>query len=168
MKLIFSLILISTFINVASAQQNNKLLDSIYILRELSNNSSFSKEDRIDYIKKAISLSKKTKQDTTVLKSKRQLAYTYLLTGEYDSFKKLSLENLETAKELNDSTAIAFTNNLLGYYNYQIASDNNESYKYYLEALKYFDALGKLPEKASALITLAKIQDEEKDHLGSE
>lgn len=168
MKLIFSLILLSAFINLANAQRDNELFDSIYVYRELSNKSSFSKEERIKYIKRAIALSKKTKQDTTILKSKRQLAYTYLLTGEYNDFEKLTLENLETAKELNDSTAIAFTNNILGYYNYQIASDNSESYKYYLEALKYFDALGKIPEKASALITLAKIQDEEKDHLGSE
>ena len=156
------------FFSNAGAQQERKLLDSIYVLRNLSENSKFTKEKRIKYARRAVLLSKQTLYDSTILSSKRKLAYAYLLTGEYRSYEKLTLENLKKSKELNDSIAIAYSNNGLGYYYYQIELDNNESYKYYLEALKYFDALNNLPEKASVLISLASIQDDEKDYLGSE
>ncbi|EDP71227.1 sensor histidine kinase [Flavobacteriales bacterium ALC-1] len=169
MKLIFSIILLLfIYSSNTQAQQQKKLLDSIYILRDLSNDSKSKKEKRIKYAKRAVLLSKQTQYDSTVLNSKRKLAYTYLLTGEYNSYKSLTLENLQKARGLNDSTAIAFSNLGLGYYYYQIEIDNNEAYKYYLEAFKYFDTLNNLPQKASVLISLATIQDDEKDYLGSE
>lgn len=149
-------------------QEKYELLDSISLLREKSKNSSLLKADRINFAKKAVELSLKTKIDTILLNSERNLSFVYLLTGEYDLFRDSTLENLSFAQKLNDSSAIARSSSNLGFYYYQIADNTSESYGYYLQALKYYDALNILNEKAVVLTALATIQDDEKDYLGSE
>ncbi len=166
-KLIFA-VSIFTLPALLFAQANETLLDSIYILRELSENNTLSKTERIDYAKRSVELSKLTKSDSTTLISERKLAFVYLLTGEYELYERNSLNNLETAKKLNDSLGIAYINAGLGYLNNQIKLDNAEAYKYYLDALKYFDALNRINDKAITLYNIASIQDDEKDYLGSE
>ncbi|WP_431156738.1 tetratricopeptide repeat-containing sensor histidine kinase [Winogradskyella poriferorum] len=167
----FKLLILFSCITVSTAlfsQENNSLLDSIFILRDLSSDKSLSKTERIDYGLRAVALSKKTKSDTTTLISQRKLAYTYLLTGEFELYKINSLRNLETARTLKDSTGIALINAGLGYLYSEIELDKAEAYTYYLEALKYFDALDMSYDKANILYNIASIQDDEKDYLGSE
>ena len=154
--------------NYSLAQENKTLLDSIYILRDLSQDNTLTKDLRIEYGTRAVDLSQRTRSDTTKLISERKLAFVYLLTGEYDLYETSSLINLETARELKDSLGIAHINAGLGYLNNEIKLDQAESYKYYLEALKYFDALNLLNDKANTLYNIASIQDDEKDYLGSE
>lgn len=154
--------------NYSLAQENKTLLDSIYILRDLSQDNTLTKDLRIEYGTRAVDLSQRTRSDTTKLISERKLAFVYLLTGEYDLYETSSLINLETARELKDSLGIAHINAGLGYLNNEIKLDKAESYKYYLEALKYFDALNLLNDKANTLYNIASIQDDEKDYLGSE
>ncbi|MCA0152088.1 tetratricopeptide repeat-containing sensor histidine kinase [Winogradskyella vincentii] len=163
--LLFSILAIP---NYSQAQENKTLLDSIFILRDLSEDKTLSKDLRIKYGKRAVELSERTKSDTTKLISERKLAFIYLLTGEYELYETNSLRNLETAKELNDSLGIAYINAGLGYLNNVVKLDITESYKYYLEALKYFDALNDQYQKAIILGSIASIQDDEKDYLGSE
>ena len=167
----FLLLLIFLFFGFSfksQAQENKLLLDSIYRLRELSSDNTLPKAQRIDYGKQAIELSRRTKSDTTELISERKLAFIYLLTGEHELYEINSLRNLETAKKINDSLSIAYINAGLGYLNNVIKLDNTEAYKYYIEALKYFDALNKTLDKAITLASIASIQDDEKDYLGSE
>jgi len=154
--------------NYSLAQENKTLLDSIYILRDLSQDNTLTKDLRIEYGTRAVDLSQRTRSDTTKLISERKLAFVYLLTGEYDLYETISFINLETARELKDSLGIAHINAGLGYLNNEIKLDKAESYKYYLEALKYFDALNLLNDKANTLYNIASIQDDEKDYLGSE
>lgn len=154
--------------SVIFCQERSELLDSIFVLREKSKKTSLTKEERINFAKRAIELSKKTKNDSTLLKSERNLSFIYLMTGEYDLFRDSTLENLSFAQKLNDSSAIARSSSNLGFYYYQIEDDITESYGYYLQALKYYDALNVLNEKAAVLTALATIQDDEKDYLGSE
>jgi len=154
--------------NYSLAQENKTLLDSIYILRDLSQDNTLTKDLRIEYGTRAVDLSQRTRSDTTKLISERKLAFVYLLTGEYDLYETSSLINLETARELKDSLGIAHINAGLGYLNNEIKLNKAESYKYYLEALKYFDALNLLNDKANTLYNIASIQDDEKDYLGSE
>lgn len=90
------------------------------------------------------------------------------MTGEYDLFRDSTLKNLSFAQKLKDSSAIARSSSNLGFYYYQIEDDISKSYNYYLQALKYYDALNILNEKAAVLTALATIQDDEKDYLGSE
>lgn len=165
---IFFFLLSFLFFSSVFGQEKDDLLDSIYALRETSKKSSLSKEERINYAKKAVELSLRTKSDTTLLKSERNLSYIYLLTGEYDLFRDSTLQNLAFAQRLNDSSAIANSSNNLGFYYYQIEDNASESYSYYLQALKYYDALNILNEKAAVLTAIATIQDDEKDYLGSE
>ncbi|WP_411893288.1 sensor histidine kinase [Winogradskyella sp. A2] len=150
------------------SQQERRLLDSIFILRDLSADNTLSKDLRIKYGKQAVELSEKTKSDTTALISQRKLAFIYLLVGEYDLYEINSLRNLDKAKELKDSLGIAYINSGLGYLNNEIKLDKAEAFKYYLEALKYFDALNDQYQKALVLASIASIQDDEKDYLGSE
>lgn len=150
------------------AQDKNSLLDSIFELRKLSNQTTLSNEERVLLAQTASRLSLETKSDTTFLNSDRNLSYVYLMTDNYDLFGETTLNNLQLAKRLKDSVAIANSSNNLGYYNYQIKEDNNAAYKYYLIALQYFDELSHLKEKATVLINIATIQDDEKDYLGSE
>lgn len=154
--------------SVIFCQERSELLDSIFVLREKSKKTSLTKQERINLAKRAIELSKKTKSDSTLLKSERNLSFIYLMTGEYDLFRDSTLENLSFAQKLNDSSAIARSSSNLGFYYYQIEDDITESYGYYLQALKYYDALNVLNEKAAVLTALATIQDDEKDYLGSE
>ncbi|BAO75935.1 sensor histidine kinase [Winogradskyella sp. PG-2] len=83
-------------------------------------------------------------------------------------FKEISLRNLELARKLKDSSAVAYTNKNLGWYYYAIDDDNTQSYKYLIRALDYFNLKGILNEKAEILASIATIQDLEKDYLGSE
>lgn len=169
MKHIVSHFLVFIFLSFASSLfSQNSTLDSIKHLRQLSNDKSLSIEDRLNFAIKASDLSQSFGNDSTLLKSNRNLSYIYLISGDYDTFGSSSLDNLNLALELNDSIAVATSYNNLGWYYYQIQGDNVTSYDYYLNALKYYDALNNLKEKAVVLTGIATIQDDEKDYLGSE
>lgn len=147
---------------------NQTVIDSIILLKDLSNDESLTSEERLNYAIKERILAKKTNVDSLVLSASRDLSYSYLINGNFDAFKDVSLENLELAKKLKDSSALAFTNKNLGWYYYQIADDNNKSYAYLLDALDYFDKYNYLLEKAEILKNIAIIQNLDKDYLGSE
>ena len=143
-------------------------MDSIEKNRELSSNSSFSTNDRLLYSIKASEFAVLTKNDSIILRANRDLSYTYLVNGDYESFKNVGLDNLALAKKLKDSLAIALTNKNLGWYYYQIDDDNTTSYRHLIEAYDYFNKKNNLTQKAEILYSIATIQDLEKDYLGSE
>ncbi|WP_461598729.1 tetratricopeptide repeat-containing sensor histidine kinase [Winogradskyella sp.] len=142
--------------------------DSLKVLRNLSGDEGLGLKERLRYALLASDLAVKTNNDSIILRINRDLSYNYLITGEYDIFKDLSISNLELAKSLKDSSAIAYINKNLGWYYYQINDDNTTSYKYLIEAFDYFNRNGILNEKAEILYSIAVIQDLEKDYLGSE
>ncbi|MCB0398444.1 MAG: sensor histidine kinase [Winogradskyella sp.] len=156
------------FIVNINGQSNYKLSDSINYYRKLSADESESPENRLESAKKANKLALQTKNDSTILTTGRDLAYSHLINGDFETFKGVSLINLQLANKLEDSSAIAYTNKNLGWYYYQIKDDNTSAYPYFLRALNYFDNLKILKEKAEILYSLAVIQDNEKDYLGSE
>lgn len=167
MKYTFLLILF-LFTLPTSGQKNPVLLDSIKTLKKLTNDTSLSATERLLYAKKASILAKSIKIDSLILRSNRDLSYAYLINGDYDRFKAQSLNNLDLANRLNDSSAIAFTSKNLGWYYYQIADDNTKSYAYFLDALDYFNYKEISQQKAEILYSIATIQNLEKDYLGSE
>ena len=166
MKNVF-LYLFLGFSLICFSQNQGGQLDSIYKLRSLSGQSKYSSEERVSFAKKASELSREL-NDSTYLKSNRNLSFIYLVTGDYDQFGELTHQNLDLAQKLNDSIAIAYSSKNLGYYYYQLQDDNNSAYKYYLLGLRYFSELSYLKEKAGVLTSIAVIQDDEKDYLGSE
>ncbi|MAX70110.1 MAG: two-component sensor histidine kinase [Flavobacteriaceae bacterium] len=151
-----------------NGQSIKGLYDSVSYYRDLFSNKSLSSDRRLDYAKRANDLAIKIKDDSISLATSRDLAYSYLINGDFETFKNVSLVNLELANKLEDSSAIAFTNKNLGWYYYQIEDDNISAYPHFLKALQYFDDLKIIKEKAEILYSIAVIQDNEKDYLGSE
>ncbi|WP_179021726.1 tetratricopeptide repeat-containing sensor histidine kinase [Winogradskyella forsetii] len=151
-----------------NAQSNEVFIDSLKVLRGLSNDVSLSSKERLLYAKKASLLAEKTHIDSLILRSNRDLGYSYLINGEFEIFKEISFDNLELANILKDSLAIAVTNKNLGWYFYQIGDDNTSAYQHLSKALDYYSNKGVLKEKAEILSSIAVIQSSEKDYLGSE
>ena len=153
---------------ITNAHGQDSTLDSIMSLRELSNDKTLSVKERLSFAIEASKLSVSTDNDSTILNSNRNLSYLYLISGDYETFGSESHNNLELALKLNDSNAIAASQSNLGWYYYAVGDDNIKSYEYHLDALKYHSALGDLEQKVSSLTSIATIQDDEKDYLGSE
>ncbi len=175
MSLKNTLFLISIFLYLsfyAQEHSGNSILDSISYYRSLAENKELSLDDRIKNVKTAIRFANASKQDTSVLKVKRLLATLYLNkigTGamEPDSIYKLNLENLKLARKVDDTLALAYINNVLGWYhNIKIRPDS--AYHYYYNTSKYFNALKMSDDEAKALYAMADIQFEERDYVGCE
>ena len=151
----------------SAAQRNDVLLDSVYELINFSNDINYSNKERIKFAERASELSIKLNLDTTILKSNKNLSLIYVNQGNYDAFANINKKNLDLANKIQDSLAVADANFNLGWYN-QYNSDSEEAYKYYLEALNYFQ-LKKISKRSAVTLTnIASIQDDEKDYLGSE
>jgi len=144
----------------------NRQLDSIYYYRNLAK-KALPTQERISYAKYAITLSESTHQDSTILKSKRLLATIFLRERNVDSLFKLNHENLKLAKKLQDSSAIAYINNVLGWYHGQ-KLQTDSSYYYYYTASKLFKSLQNYKEQAFALNSMADIQFNQRDYIGCE
>ena len=88
------------YCSILCAQQlpENQLLDSVYFYRALSDNEDYNLNEREAFVRKAIEFSKKTKEDSIILKSKRQLATLFLRQFAVDSLFDLNHENLKLAK----------------------------------------------------------------------
>jgi len=166
--ILYSIFVSFLLINQINGQTNTKLIDSIISLRKFSTDPNRSPEERLKYSKIASHISIKTDNDSIILRTNRDLSYNYLINGEFELFKKTSLDNLSLSKRLKDYAALAYTNKNLGWYYYEIADDNTTSYKHYSEALEFFNKKKKLNEKVEILLAIALIQDLEKDYLGSE
>lgn len=162
-----SLTLLLLLVSFCLCGQNSQLLDSIFTLRELSNQDKLNIEQRLQYAKQASELSADTGLDSTILISRKNLSYNILLSGDYDQYAEMNIGNLELAQKIQDTLAIADANFNLGWYN-QYNSDLENAYQYYLQALKYYEFANNDYQRAITITNIASIQDEEKDYLGSE
>ncbi|MDN3491268.1 tetratricopeptide repeat-containing sensor histidine kinase [Winogradskyella bathintestinalis] len=127
-----------------------------------------SSNSRLSYSIKASTIASEMGIDSLVLRANRDLSFNYLINGDFDNFKNVSLKNLNLAQKLRDSSAIAYTNKNLGWYYYEISEDNTAAYQHFIKALDYFSIKAMLKQKAEVLFSIAAIQDQEKDYLGSE
>ncbi|PWK18999.1 tetratricopeptide repeat-containing sensor histidine kinase [Xanthomarina spongicola] len=144
----------------------NRQLDSIYYYRDLAE-KSLNTKDRIQYAKYAIKLSEATKQDSTILKSKRLLSTLYLRERDVNSLFDLNHENLKLANKLQDSIAIANITNVLGWYHGQKAQIDS-SYYYYYKASKAFKKIHDVENEAFTLYNMSNIQFDQRDYIGCE
>ncbi|WP_104735419.1 tetratricopeptide repeat-containing sensor histidine kinase [Hanstruepera ponticola] len=157
-----------------NAQESNKtsVFDSLEFYQSLAEDQSLDLDYRIKNIKKAIYFANISKQDTTILKTKRLLATLYLnkiARNEMssDSIYDLNHQNLKLAKKIKDTLALAYINNVLGWYhNSNYRSDS--AYYYYYNTLKYFSTLKMVKDEARTLNEMATIQFEERDYVGCE
>lgn len=151
----------------AQEREINDFTDSLNYYRTQAENDKLDLDIRIDNVKKAIVFAKLSKQDTSLLKTKRLLTTLYLQDFAVDSLFTLNHENLKLAKKLNDSVALGYINNVLGWYHgYKGRSDS--SYYYYYNASKYFESQNLKQAAAEAFYLMADIQFEERDYIGSE
>ncbi|GGG39786.1 tetratricopeptide repeat-containing sensor histidine kinase [Bizionia arctica] len=165
-KIVF---ILSLFLSLPLKAQNtpsNTLLDSISYYRNLAQ-IDLDADKRLYYIKYAIKLSEASKQDSTILKSKRILATLYLRERNVDSLFDLNHENLKLATKINDSLALGYINNVLGWYHKQ-KEQKDSAYFYFYNASKLFKKLNKSQKEAEVLASMADIQFEERDYIGCE
>ena len=120
MKFQYYYIFIALLISSVCLAQNNDAfqdqLNEILSLRSLSNDSKFSFDEKIKYAEKAVTLSKRTKVDTLILGSKRNLSMLFIQNGDFDSYKKIRFSNLDFANKINDTISIAHSNYFLGFF----------------------------------------------------
>ena len=158
---------IITVLLASNLFSQNKKLDSIVVLRNLANNNEIEVTMRFEYARKAIRNSLATKQDSTVLSSKRVLSYLFLIHGDYDSLFNINHENLKLATKIKDSSALANANNILGLYHH-INEKHDSAYYYYFKAVKLFESLKDLRNQGEVLANMADIQETERDYIGCE
>lgn len=151
------------------AQEKNKhiLLDSIQKLRLLSTSNELTTEIRRDFAERAVELSIKTKEDSVIIKSKRNLAYFYLLIDYYDTFKELNNSIIDLANKSKDTLSIAYANHNLGWY-YQVQAKQDSSYYHYFKARKFYRQLNDKRNEGEVLLNMVSIQMAEKDYIGAE
>lgn len=165
--LIFSFFIFSTPLYAQNSFKSSTY-DSIIKLRKLGSDKSKSMDERYVYANRALVLSKKTKTDSTILKSTRVLATVLVYKGDYKKFRDMNFKTLKLASKLNDSSEIGLSNHNLGWYYFQSRVQNDSAYFYLSNANKIYDKLGKVANQIEILQNLSDILQVEKDYLGSE
>ena len=163
----YLLVLFSMSFTFAQEGSDSSISDSLFYYRGLAENNALDLDKRIENVKKAIYFANRIDQDTSILKTKRLLTTLYLRKLEVDSVYDLNLENLKLAKKLNDTIALGYISNVLGWYHYE-KNNSDSSYHYRYNASKYFESQNLKKETAEALYIMADIQFEERDYVGCE
>ncbi|MDO6595467.1 tetratricopeptide repeat protein [Oceanihabitans sp. 2_MG-2023] len=156
--------------NVCLAQNKDGLesqIKEIQNLKDLSNQQEYSFEDKINYAKEAVALSKLTNLDTIVLKSSRNLSMLYLQSGDFDTYKSISFNNLKVSERIKDTTSIAHSNYYLGFY-YHLLEKHDSAYFYYYKSSKFYHFLKDAQHEGEVLSNMAVIQEIERDYVGCE
>jgi len=163
---------IITFLFISSlysqSGKDNPAFNSIYKLRTLSKNDNLDFKTRIEYAKKAVELSLEIGADSTILSSKKNLSYLYLINRQSKDIKRINLENLELAKKLKDSSAIANAYHNLGFVYDEYESKLDSGYFYYFKAVNIYNLIDDKFNSGEVLLNMANIQNRERDYVGSE
>ncbi|AXT21154.1 two-component sensor histidine kinase [Flavobacteriaceae bacterium AU392] len=165
-KLILILLLKSCFL-LGQNRSINKESDTISILIQLSRDKGLSKILALSYAESAVEFSKRTNEDSIVLRSYRNLARLHLNQQNYKEFGKVNFINLELSEKLNDTVALASANNNLGWF-YSTEAKNDSSYFYYSNAVKLYSKLKDNRNQGEVLLNMAHIQESERDYIGAE
>ncbi|SDG90298.1 tetratricopeptide repeat-containing sensor histidine kinase [Winogradskyella thalassocola] len=168
MRICLGLICLFLFGNAFSQNHDSNQFDSIFKLRALSFDDNLSDSLRVVYAKKAIELSRKTSQDSTVLKSGRSLGILYDVLGQTDLWQQQNIRNLRLAYKLSDTLALAVANFNIGIAKQHYDVQYDSAFFYYRGALKYYDELGNTELVATLYSSIAHIQVKEKVYISSE
>ncbi|MFD2822874.1 sensor histidine kinase [Lacinutrix iliipiscaria] len=170
MKPYLTFLLLLFFFNVGYAQKNKAFQDQLNRIqnyRSLSSDGALTMEERLDYAEKAVELSLQTKEDTIILKSKRNLSLLYMQKGDLEIFKTMSLESLDNAIKIKDTFSIAIANYYLGSY-YHINEKHDSAYYHYFNSAKLYKILNDIQSEGEVLSNMADIQETERDYVGCE
>ncbi|WP_456441888.1 tetratricopeptide repeat-containing sensor histidine kinase [Psychroserpens sp.] len=155
--------------NLISSQQRlvETSLDSIFKLRDLSQNNSYSPKEQVEFAEQAIKLSWVLNQDSVILKSGRILSLAYFNAGRDSLYLKTNYENLKLARRVNDSSSLKVVNSNLGSF-FHGKELNDSAFYYYSRALKLYIKSKDIDGEVKTLLNIADIQETEKDYIGSE
>ncbi|WP_272022246.1 ATP-binding protein [Olleya namhaensis] len=122
---------------------------------------------RIEYAQQAVILSKSKEADSTILNSNKSLSKLYLIKDDFKPLKSINIENLELAKKIKDSFAIADAYYILGYID-NLEAELDSAYEYFYKAYKVYRDLKNYEKEAELLYNMASIQLSERDFIGAE
>ncbi len=162
-----SLVILLLLVNFCFCQNNDSKLDSIQFYIEYSKDKEYDPESRLSFAKKASELAYNTNVDSLILMSNRNFSVMYFTVRDFDKYVTVNRKNYRLAKTLKDTSALQAASNNLGTY-YRFTSQNDSTYYYYTQNLKYSRALNDREKEAAALFILAGIQELEKDYTGAE
>lgn len=168
MRIYLTLILLFLFGNAFSQNHYSSTYDSIFKLRSLSFDDDLSDSLRVVYAKKAMVMSRKTSEDSTVLKSGRKLGMLYDVLGQTDLWQQQNKNNLQLAHKLSDTLALAVANLNIGIAKQYYEVQYDSAFYYYRSALKFYDELGDTELVATLYSYIAEIQLNEKVYISSE
>lgn len=160
------ILLFSTYCLAQKAPVGSNL-DSIFRLRNLSKSQSLDMLSRIEYAQQAVILSKSKEADSTILNSNKSLSKLYLIKDDFKPLKSINIENLELAKKIKDSFAIADAYYILGYID-NLEAELDSAYEYFYKAYKVYCDLKNYEKEAELLYNMASIQLSERDFIGAE
>ncbi|MFK7781157.1 tetratricopeptide repeat protein [Psychroserpens sp.] len=151
------------------AQKNTStsVTDSISNLFKLSKDSSKPIKDRFKYADLAVEFSKKSANDSLLIRSKKNLALLYFETENYAEYSQMNRDALLAAIKIGDSTTMASSYHNIGWYHY-LNAKNDSAYYYYSKAIKLYKSQKNKKQEATILLGIADIQETEKDYIGSE
>jgi tetratricopeptide (TPR) repeat protein len=167
LKYLYLFLLLFNFTFSQEVQLNQRPIDSILSLIDLSNDSDHEYELRKKYAHDAVEFSKSIRNDSLSLKSTVNLAFIYLEIDDLQPFKKYSNEGLELATKLNDSFSVAKAHENLGWY-YSQKYNPDSSYFNYFQALKLYELFNNTRKQSSVLLNMVLIQEAAKDYVGGE
>ena len=160
------ILLLSTYC-LAQKGPADSNLDSIFKLRSLSKDQSLDMNFRMEYAKQAVVLSKSKAADSTILYSNKSLSKLYILQQDFKPLKSINIENLELAKKIKDSLAIADAYYILGYID-NLEANLDSAYDYYYKSYKFYGNIKNYDKEAELLCNMASIQHSERDFIGAE
>ncbi|TBN17402.1 tetratricopeptide repeat-containing sensor histidine kinase [Hyunsoonleella pacifica] len=135
-----------------------KTLDSIQELRKLSKNQNLDTSTRFFYAKTANEISEKTKVDSTILLSNKNLAVLYFVSDSLKAGRNISHKTLKMAKKLNDSTNIGYCQHLIGWSYLIEDKEIDSSYIFFRRSIKTLRKTDAAKSLSDALTSLAYLQ----------
>lgn len=145
-------------------EQIYKKIDSLIVV---SKSVSYPDSLRSSYLSEAYNEIEQLKNDSLKTKSYIRTAYFNLVLGNLNKFGKISKKALEITTIKKDTVNQARAYSDLGYY-YQLKYIPDSAFYNYNKAYTLYNSLNDNLNTGRALLSLASIQADEKDFIGSE
>ena len=174
LPLIFALCIASGLATLSCNKQSNTTTpfslsknDSVSTWIRASTNTSFTLDQRKQFLNKAYQTLKAAPSHTAKVRTMNTIAYLNLKLGDNTRFKNRTNEAMALGKQLNDSFALGDAHwNYASYYNQRHVFDS--AYYHYNTANRFFKPSGHTYESANMEYGMAFMKGRFKDYSGSE
>ncbi|WP_425237361.1 tetratricopeptide repeat-containing sensor histidine kinase [Ulvibacterium sp.] len=141
--------------------------DSVLFWIQEGRNTTYSQEERAEFLKKAYIVTETDAPDSLKTKYFSRLSLAYLQLPDSLLFRKTNKRTLQLARETQDSVVKAEANWDLALF-YRSIAIADSAYYHYGQALKLYSALKNDFTTAQMLYNMAVVQADVKDYTGSE